>query len=123
CPEKCTCKGMVAVCVGLGFENIPALPASTKVLYMNYNNVRSQFFTTVPYDLLVLDMTNNKLTFLEQASFGSCQHLWDLRLSKNEISHFVGRVFNRCSNLRSLDLSHNPISALSTELISGLTSL
>ncbi|GFS27676.1 LOW QUALITY PROTEIN: leucine-rich repeat-containing protein 15-like [Elysia marginata] len=131
CPPSCRCDSSsgetvhVVDCSNKGFTNVPALPRSTREVYLQDNSIQE-----VPCDsfshlrrLSKLNLSRNRIRMLWNCSFNNLtmlQHLW---LSENQIASFPPDVFALLTSLLNLDLSQNTINALNPNMFINLTKL
>lgn len=74
-------------------------------------------------DILLLDLTGNRIYALQPDMFQNFPHLEYISLSANRISSLGDDVFKGLSNLKELDLDGNVIANISTDSFVGLSKL
>src|SRR5579883_1313347 len=90
---------------------------------MNIIEIEPSAFSTFT-KLEIIDLTNNKITSLDEVTFQGLANLKELYLSANQISQLPGSVFNNLNSLEILDLTSLKFMGLFTlpvELLQGLT--
>ena len=155
CPVICMCKYRqdklidIVDCSNRGLQEIPALPLSSREIYLQNNEIHS-----IPCDsfknmrrLEKLDLSQNRKLHLSSCSFanlGSSKILWlercqltslpvgvfdslrnltELNLSGNKLSSIEPYCFTHMHNLQSLDLSKSCLSKVRNNTFHGLGSL
>lgn len=79
-------------------------------------------FDEVVY-IRILNLSNNKLSTIDNNTFDNNSNLTELNLSKNQIKKLDGVVFKRLINLTSVDLSENLIDSIDVKEIQKLKKL
>ncbi len=125
CPAACKCSRDfahsfdVVNCTNVSMNNMPMyLPATTTDLLFERNNLKKiqpfQFFGR--FRLLNIDLSSNKIGFIEENSFNGLVKLRNLNLSNNYLQILLGYEFRDLNQLESLNLENNQI-----QFISNLT--
>ncbi|XP_063967524.1 relaxin receptor 1-like [Lytechinus pictus] len=74
-------------------------------------------------ELIILDLSYNTISRIEDLTFNSLNKLAKLHLAYNSISSLSNSTFTGLNSLATLDLSHNVIRSLPSGAFAGLTSL
>ena len=131
CPESCECLGHMVTCSNSGFLSLPNVTKETRYLkvainqikyidasllvlkYLGHLNLSYNFIEVIPYDvfihlnnLLLLDLTNNKLISLKQYMFTGLSNLQHLYLAGNPIMALGTHCFWGMFSIKFLDLSN-----------------
>jgi len=114
CPQRCECfaKLKTVSCYGKRLSALPdGIPSDTKILDLSGNKLRwVEHGDLLPYPRLEkLDLSDNMISVLEPNAFSSLQNLQSLSLRGNQLKLVPMGAFSRLSNLTSLDLSGNKI--------------
>uniref|UniRef100_A0A8C2ADF9 Slit homolog 1b (Drosophila) n=1 Tax=Cyprinus carpio TaxID=7962 RepID=A0A8C2ADF9_CYPCA len=125
CPEQCTCLDTVVRCSNKHLLALPrGVPHNVTELYLDGN-----LFVAVPKELSafrqlqLVDLSNNKISFLSNSSFANMSQLTTLILSYNALRCIPPLVFGGLSSLRLLSLHGNNISELHQEVFRDAASL
>ncbi|XP_053213413.1 protein artichoke-like [Panonychus citri] len=96
-----------------------------KVIQSNLTKIEPSTFESVKSTLRSLDLSDNKLTSLDDVikTTELIHNLTRLNLSGNKINKISDKSFSKLKNLRELSLSSNGISKLSAASFSGLKDL
>ncbi|KAM9797557.1 leucine-rich repeat and immunoglobulin-like domain-containing nogo receptor-interacting protein 3a [Syngnathus typhle] len=114
CPQRCECvaKLKTVSCHGKRLSALPdGIPVDTKILDLSANKLR----WVERGDLLSfpnvekLDLSENMISVLEPNAFSSLQSLQSLSLKGNQLKLIPIGAFSHLSNLTSLDLSGNKL--------------
>ncbi|XP_045472091.1 protein artichoke-like [Harmonia axyridis] len=98
-------------------------------LDIKHLNISRNFLIEMPRNIfkmkqmMVLDMSRNRIKNLPVEAFSKLEHLTDLRLSNNFIRELRLSTFSRLKNLRILYLDHNDIDEVETNTFQSLPSL
>ncbi|KAG8545274.1 hypothetical protein GDO81_021148 [Engystomops pustulosus] len=146
---------MVAHCQNKSFHEIPlGLPMNINALYMSKNDLRNLTKTPLTfYSLLeILDLSSNKIRYIQPNTFEDMVNLKEINLSDNYLDKFVsyrppsgigilpniqkldlsrnslytdmiGYFLENAPHLRYLSLSENSITSISPEMFLGTPSL
>lgn len=106
---------MVAHCQNKSFQEIPfGLPPNINVLYMSKNDLRN--ITKIPLTLYsfieILDLSSNKIHYIQPNSFEDMVNLKEINLSDNYLDKFVSYSLlgiGLLPNVQKLDLSRNSL--------------
>ena len=94
------------------FDALKPLEAKIKVLKLggNYFEKLSYFpnFTNLEY----LDLSNNRITHLDENSFANLTRLNYLYLETNLLTYLPDKIFDKCENLLTLKLNNNKLSQI-----------
>ncbi|XP_014827387.1 PREDICTED: leucine-rich repeat and immunoglobulin-like domain-containing nogo receptor-interacting protein 3 [Poecilia mexicana] len=128
CPQRCDCiaKLKTVSCFGKRLSSLPeGIPPDTKVLDLSGNRLRwIEQDDLLPYTRLEkLELSDNMISVLEPNAFSSLQNLQSLSLRGNQLKLVPMGAFSRLSNLTSLDLSGNKIVILLDFTFQDLKSL
>uniref|UniRef100_A0AAZ1Y232 Ig-like domain-containing protein n=1 Tax=Oreochromis aureus TaxID=47969 RepID=A0AAZ1Y232_OREAU len=128
CPQRCECiaKLKTVSCYGKRLSALPdGIPLDTKILDLSGNKLRwVEHGDLLPYSRLEkLDLSENMISVLEPNAFSSLQNLKSLSLRGNQLKLVPMGAFSRLSNLTSLDLSGNKIVILLDFTFQDLRSL
>nr|XP_040040832.1 leucine-rich repeat and immunoglobulin-like domain-containing nogo receptor-interacting protein 3a [Gasterosteus aculeatus aculeatus]XP_040040833.1 leucine-rich repeat and immunoglobulin-like domain-containing nogo receptor-interacting protein 3a [Gasterosteus aculeatus aculeatus]XP_040040834.1 leucine-rich repeat and immunoglobulin-like domain-containing nogo receptor-interacting protein 3a [Gasterosteus aculeatus aculeatus] len=128
CPQRCDCfaKLKTVSCFGKRLSSLPdGIPLDTKVLDLSGNKLRwVEQSDLLSYPRLEkLDLSDNMVSSLEPNAFSSLQNLRSLSLRGNQLKLVPMGAFSRLSNLTSLDLSGNKIVILLDFTFQDLKSL
>ncbi|XP_077441169.1 leucine-rich repeat and immunoglobulin-like domain-containing nogo receptor-interacting protein 3a [Vanacampus margaritifer] len=114
CPQRCECVAKLksVSCHGKRLSALPdGIPADTRILDLSANKLR----WVEHGDLLSfpnvekLDLSENMISVLEPNAFSSLQSLQSLSLRANQLKLIPMGAFSHLSNLTSLDLSGNKL--------------
>ncbi|CAL8268411.1 unnamed protein product [Arctogadus glacialis] len=128
CPQRCECSSKLksVSCQGKRLSALPdGISADTKVLDLSENRLRwVERGDLLPYlRLEVLDLSGNTISVLEPDAFAGLQSLRSLSLRGNQLKLIPMGSFARLANLTSLDLSGNKIVILLDFTFQDLRSL
>lgn len=106
---------MVAHCQNKSFQEIPfGLPPNINALYMSKNDLRN--VTKIPLTLYsfieILDLSSNKIHYIQPNSFEDMANLKEINLSDNYLDKFVSYSslgIGLLPNVQKLDLSRNSL--------------
>ncbi|XP_044003383.1 toll-like receptor 13 [Aphidius gifuensis] len=101
-----------------GFENLKKLNLSNNRLYY----LESSTFNNLT-NLQVLDLDNNNLTALSSNTFNGLEKLERLYLSYNQINSLQPSIFNNLLNLKTLYIHENHLISLPKDIFTGLENL
>ncbi|XP_003972277.3 slit homolog 1b isoform X2 [Takifugu rubripes] len=125
CPSQCTCMDSVVRCSNKHLQALPrGLPRNVTELYLDGNQ-----FTSVPKELAtfrflqLVDLSNNKISFLSDDSFSNMSQLTTLILSYNALRCIPPRALSGLRSLRLLSLHGNDISELQQGIFNDVASL
>uniref|UniRef100_UPI00398EF0D9 slit homolog 2 protein isoform X1 n=1 Tax=Pristiophorus japonicus TaxID=55135 RepID=UPI00398EF0D9 len=125
CPAECTCLDTVVRCSNKGLKALPkGLPKDVTEVYLDGNQ-----FVMVPKELttyrhlLLIDLSNNRISTLYNQSFSNMTELLTLILSYNRLRCIPVRAFNGLKSLRLLSLHGNDISTIPEGAFNDLSSL
>ncbi|XP_061192775.1 adhesion G protein-coupled receptor A3-like [Saccostrea echinata] len=79
--------------------------------------------SSLPLDTVILDLSKNAITVLEEGGFNRVSSLQKLDLSHNKITMIKKGAFLGLKELVRLDLSHNKIGSISSAMFEGLINL
>ena len=121
CPQRCECSSKLksVSCQGKRLSALPdGISPDTKVLDLSENRLRwVEQGDLLPYlRLEVLDLSGNTISVLEPNAFAGLQSLRSLSLRGNQLKLIPMGSFSRLANLTSLDLSGNKIVILQNQL-------
>ncbi|XP_075706047.1 transforming growth factor beta activator LRRC32 [Rhinoderma darwinii] len=113
----------IAYCQNKSFQEIPlGLPANINALYMSKNDLRN--LTKTPLSLYsfieILDLSNNKIHFIQPDTFEDMVNLKEISLSDNYLDRIMSYKYpgiGLLPNVEKLDLSKN---SLYTDMIGYL---
>lgn len=128
CPPRCECSAQLrsVSCQRRRLANIPeGIPTETKVLDLSKNRLRwVQAGDLAPYPRLEeVDLSENLITTLEPNAFATLHNLKVLKLRGNQLKLVPMGAFAKLGNLTSLDLSENKIVILLDYTFQDLRSL
>lgn len=116
--------------VNVSHNRISALiggPAvNISILDLSYNYIETlpkSFFDSLGASIRQILLSHNRLTHIDNYSFGNLPKLQILSLNYNNISLVKRRTFSELSSLQILDLSHNKMAQLSIEQFSNMRRL
>ncbi|CAJ0965367.1 unnamed protein product [Ranitomeya imitator] len=126
CDEaECTCLDTVVRCSNKGLKALPkGIPKDVTELYLDGN-----LFTLVPKELsgyrhlMLMDLSNNRISTLSNQSFSNMTQLLTLILSYNRLRCIPIKAFDGLNSLRLLSLHGNDISTIPQGAFSDLSSL
>uniref|UniRef100_A0A4W3I3C6 Slit homolog 1 protein n=1 Tax=Callorhinchus milii TaxID=7868 RepID=A0A4W3I3C6_CALMI len=125
CPAECTCLDTVVRCSNKGLKALPkGIPKEVTELYLDGNQ-----FTMVPKELsnykhlLLIDLSNNRISTLSNQSFSNMTDLLTLILSYNRLRCIPARAFDGLKSLRLLSLHGNDVSTIPSGVFNDLSSL
>ncbi|XP_071982122.1 slit homolog 2 protein isoform X1 [Engystomops pustulosus] len=125
CPAECTCLDTVVRCSNKGLKALPkGIPKDVTELYLDGNQ-----FTLVPKELsnykhlMLIDLSNNRISTLSNQSFSNMTQLLTLILSYNRLRCIPLQAFTGLNSLRLLSLHGNDISTIPQGAFSDLSSL
>uniref|UniRef100_A0A7N8X7R7 Slit homolog 1a (Drosophila) n=1 Tax=Mastacembelus armatus TaxID=205130 RepID=A0A7N8X7R7_9TELE len=124
CPPKCRCESNVVDCSNLKLTKIPEhIPASTTELRLNNNEITTMEATGVFKNLSQLkkiNLSNNKITEIEDGAFEGASSVIELHLTANQIDTVRSGMFRGLEGLRMLMLRNNKISCVHNDSFTGL---
>uniref|UniRef100_A0A665VJX1 Slit homolog 1 protein n=1 Tax=Echeneis naucrates TaxID=173247 RepID=A0A665VJX1_ECHNA len=124
CPPKCRCESNVVDCSNLKLTKIPEhIPASTTELRLNNNEITTLEATGVFKNLSQLkkiNLSNNKITEIEDGAFEGASSVNELHLTANQIDSVRSGMFRGLEGLRMLMLRNNRISCVHNDSFTGL---
>ncbi|GLD73644.1 slit homolog 1 protein-like isoform X1, partial [Lates japonicus] len=124
CPPKCRCESNVVDCSNLKLTKIPEhIPASTTELRLNNNEITTLEATGVFKNLSQLkkiNLSNNKITEIEDGAFEGASSVNELHLTANQIDSVRSGMFRGLEGLRMLMLRNNKISCVHNDSFTGL---
>ncbi|XP_056264639.1 slit homolog 1b [Pseudoliparis swirei] len=125
CPAPCSCLDTVVRCSNKQLQALPrGLPRNATELYLDGNQ-----FTSVPKDLAtfkylqLVDLSNNKISYLSDDSFSNMSQLTTLILSYNSLRCIPPLALGGLRSLRLLSLHGNDISELQRGIFNDVVSL
>lgn len=132
CPNGCRCardffnKFDLVECTNSNLTIVPnIIPKSATELKLNQNSLKRiypfQFFSRP--QLLSIDLSENKIAFIEENGFNGIKNLKILKLSNNFIQILLGYEFKDLLNLEQLYLNSNKIQFLSNQTFQNLPKL
>uniref|UniRef100_A0A3B3YFC9 Ig-like domain-containing protein n=1 Tax=Poecilia mexicana TaxID=48701 RepID=A0A3B3YFC9_9TELE len=112
CPPRCECSAQLrsVSCQRRRLTNVPeGIPTETRVLDLSKNRLRwVQSGDLAPYPRLEeVDLSENLIATLEPNAFAALQNLKVLKLRGNQLKLVPMGAFAKLGNLTSLDLSEN----------------
>ncbi|XP_070561836.1 vasorin-like [Ptychodera flava] len=128
CPVRCSCNttidAVIVDCTSQGLTNIPSpLPDNTTHLYLRDNEIDS-FSGLQNYEqIIVLDLSWNKIRSIPQSRHRPELSMEILDLSYNNIRQIEAYCFTGLDNLLLLDLSGNVIDSIDGDTFIHLPSL
>ncbi|XP_068100277.1 vasorin [Hyperolius riggenbachi] len=127
CPDGCQCSQPQTIfCLNHKSLSLPiGIPQNTLNLYLFENGINSideNSFTGL-WDLQLLDLSHNKLSYLPGGVFKSLTVLSNLDLSSNQITEITADTFQGLGRLERLYLSENQIRSIHPEAFRGLENL
>uniref|UniRef100_A0A8C7HBC8 Slit guidance ligand 1 n=1 Tax=Oncorhynchus kisutch TaxID=8019 RepID=A0A8C7HBC8_ONCKI len=124
CPPKCRCDSNVVDCSNLRIKKIPEhIPASTTELRLNNNEITTLEATGVFKALSQLNninLSNNKITEIEDGAFEGAGSVNELHLSANQLDSVRSGMFKGLEGLRMLMLRNNKIRCIHNNSFTGL---
>ncbi|XP_049927043.1 slit homolog 1a isoform X3 [Epinephelus moara] len=124
CPPKCRCESNVVDCSNLKLTKIPEhIPASTTELRLNNNEITALEAMGVFKSLSQLkkiNLSNNKITEIEDGTFEGASSVNELHLTANQIDSVRSGMFRGLEGLRMLMLRNNKISCVHNDSFTGL---
>ncbi|KAI1882856.1 hypothetical protein AGOR_G00239210 [Albula goreensis] len=128
CPPRCDCMAQLKAvsCQRRRLTGIPeGIPTETRALDLSRNRLRwVEHGDLVPYPRLEeLDLSENVISVLEPNAFAGLQNLRVLRLRANQLKLVPMGAFSGLANLTTLDLSENKIVILLDFTFQDLRSL
>ncbi|XP_054645721.1 leucine-rich repeat and immunoglobulin-like domain-containing nogo receptor-interacting protein 3a [Dunckerocampus dactyliophorus] len=128
CPQRCDCiaKLKMVSCHGKRLSTLPeGIPLDSRILDLSGNKLRwVEHGDLLPFPRLErLDLSENMISVLEPNAFSSLQSLQSLSLRANQLKLVPMGAFSHLSNLTSLDLSGNKIVILLDFTFQDLKSL
>ncbi|XP_026556878.1 slit homolog 1 protein [Pseudonaja textilis] len=125
CPQECTCLDTVVRCSNKHLKSLPkGIPKNVTELYLDGNQ-----FILIPGQLStfrylqLVDLSNNKISFLSNNSFTNMSQLTTLILSYNALQCIPSLAFEGLHSLRLLSLHGNDISTLPEGIFADVISL
>ena len=92
--------------------SLGALNSQTQLLIMSANIISSLSFLISFPNLVILDLSGNRITYVARADFRSSRALESIKLSSNYIRTIESDSLSRLTNLRYVDLANNSLSVL-----------
>ena len=89
-----------------------ALNSQTQNLILSYNSISSLSFLISFPNLVTLDLSGNRITYIARADFTASRALESIKLSSNYIRTIESDSLTRLTNLRYVDLANNSLSVL-----------
>ncbi|XP_051930748.1 leucine-rich repeat and immunoglobulin-like domain-containing nogo receptor-interacting protein 3a [Hippocampus zosterae] len=128
CPQRCECvaKLKTVSCHGKRLSSLPdGIPLDTKILDLSANKLRwVEHGDLISFsNVEKLDLGENMINVLEPNAFSSLQSLQSLSLRGNQLKLIPTGAFSHLSNLTSLDLSGNKLVILLDFTFQDLKSL
>ncbi|XP_019752671.1 leucine-rich repeat and immunoglobulin-like domain-containing nogo receptor-interacting protein 3a isoform X1 [Hippocampus comes] len=128
CPQRCECvaKLKTVSCHGKRLSALPdGIPLDTKILDLSANKLRwVEHGDLISFsNVEKLDLGENMISVLEPNAFSSLQSLQSLSLRGNQLKLIPTGAFSHLSNLTSLDLSGNKLVILLDFTFQDLKSL
>uniref|UniRef100_A0A8C7UAE0 Slit homolog 1 protein n=1 Tax=Oncorhynchus mykiss TaxID=8022 RepID=A0A8C7UAE0_ONCMY len=124
CPPKCRCESNVVDCSNLRIKKIPEhIPISTTELRLNNNEITTLEATGVFKALSQLNninLSNNKITEIEDGTFEGAGSVNELHLSANQLDSVRSGMFKGLDGLRMLMLRNNKIRCIHNNSFTGL---
>ena len=106
---NCTCDGTEITCDDGGLTYVPLVPQNTTHLTINNFIITSlDVFPSYP-SMILLDLVNNRIRYIEKDAFAELPKLKYLSLRKNDIDFgdLPNMLFDHLRELFSLDISEN----------------
>ncbi|XP_035274857.1 slit homolog 2 protein isoform X2 [Anguilla anguilla] len=127
CPDKCRCEGTTVDCSNQKLTRIPDhIPQYTAELRLNNNEFTvleaTGIFKKLP-QLRKINLSNNKITDIEEGSFEGAAGVNELILTGNRLENVHYRMLKGLSGLRTLMLRSNRIGCVSNSSFTGLSSV
>ncbi|XP_072262975.1 slit homolog 2 protein [Pyxicephalus adspersus] len=127
CPEKCRCEGTTVDCSNQKLTKIPDhIPQYTAELRLNNNEFTvleaTGIFKKLP-QLRKINLSNNKITDIEEGAFEGANGVNELILTSNRIENVHHKMFKGLDGLKSLMLRSNHISCVNNDSFTGLSSV
>ncbi|KAJ8270053.1 hypothetical protein GJAV_G00109830 [Gymnothorax javanicus] len=128
CPPRCDCLAQLKAvsCQRRRLTAVPeGIPTETRLLDLSRNRLRwVELGDLAPFPLLEeIDLSENVISVLEPNAFAGLQSLRVLRLRANQLKLVPMGAFSRLGNLTTLDLSENKIVILLDYTFQDLRSL
>ncbi|XP_030640659.1 leucine-rich repeat and immunoglobulin-like domain-containing nogo receptor-interacting protein 3a [Chanos chanos] len=128
CPQRCECafQRKAVICQSKRLSSIPdGIPMDTRILDLSGNRLRwvEHGDLSAYTKLEELDLSENLISVLEPNAFASLPNLRVLRLRANQLKLVPMGAFSRLNNLTTLDLSENKIVILLDFTFQDLRSL
>ncbi|CAF94128.1 unnamed protein product, partial [Tetraodon nigroviridis] len=138
CPPKCRCESNVVDCSNLKLTKVPEhIPSSTSELRLNNNDITtleatgafkslSQLKKIIRFTLLTQrfslysNLSNNKITEIEDGAFEGASSVIELHLTANQIDSVRSGMFRGLEGLRMMMLRNNKISCVHNDSFTGL---
>ena len=89
---------------------------------INLSVLNSKFFDKLA-NLMILDLSSNRIEVIQQGTFSNLQKLTTINLINNRLTQIDNSLFYRLSRLAEIDLTNNSISKLDSRVFANLTSL
>ncbi|KAG8591549.1 hypothetical protein GDO81_000215 [Engystomops pustulosus] len=127
CPEKCRCEGTTVDCSNQKLTKIPDhIPQYTAELRLNNNEFTvleaTGIFKKLP-QLRKINLSNNKITDIEEGTFEGANGVNELILTSNRIENVHHKIFKGLDGLKSLMLRSNHITCVNNDSFTGLSSV
>ncbi|KAJ8399316.1 hypothetical protein AAFF_G00413540 [Aldrovandia affinis] len=127
CPEKCRCEGTTVDCSNQKLSRIPDhIPQYTAELRLNNNDFTvleaTGIFKKLP-QLRKINLSNNKITDIEEGSFEGATGVNELILTGNRLENVHFRMLKGLNGLRTLMLRSNRIGCVGNSSFTGLSSV
>uniref|UniRef100_A0A914CNL9 Protein slit n=1 Tax=Acrobeloides nanus TaxID=290746 RepID=A0A914CNL9_9BILA len=128
CPSACFCHQTVVDCSGRGLTEIPHdVPFFTTELRLNNNRIEAvkiQPSLDRLQNLEKLDLSNNKISSIEDNALANLKALKELHLSSNRLRHFSSASMGHAAkNLQVLTLSNNQLRCITEQALANLDNL
>ena len=124
CPNQCQCDGLVVNCASVNITKIPNMPIQTRgitlslnsILYVSFEFERMFFLST-------LNMSHNNVRNIVPQAFKDLSNLLVLDLSFNKIIHLYENIFRYLNKLQEIRLYGNPVASIDPFAFNGLSSV
>ncbi|XP_032890012.1 slit homolog 1 protein isoform X1 [Amblyraja radiata] len=127
CPPKCRCESNVVDCSNQKLTKIPDfIPQSTMELRLINNDITllesTGLFQKLP-QLRKINLSNNKITDIEDGTFEGAASVSELHLTANQLDSIRSGMFRGLDGLRTLMLRNNRINCIHNDSFTGLGSV
>uniref|UniRef100_A0A8C8VEF8 Slit homolog 1 protein n=1 Tax=Pelusios castaneus TaxID=367368 RepID=A0A8C8VEF8_9SAUR len=123
CPPKCRCEANVVECSNLKLTKLPERIPQTTAERLNNNEISvleaTGLFKKLPH-LKKINLSNNKLTEIEDGAFEGAASVSELHLTVNQLESVRSGMFRGLAGLRTLMLRNNRISCIHNDSFTGL---